>query len=174
MTISFYDASVATYLQTLGGVANVLEKAKAHAADGGMDLDTIVNYRLREDMLSFTFQIVSVWHHSMGAIKGIREGLFQPPPNLGPQDYGQLQGLVAEAIESLSAESREDIDALSGQSLIFKLSENEIPFTSDNFVLSFSLPNFYFHATTAYDILRINGVPLGKMDYLGAIRMMGA
>jgi hypothetical protein len=170
MAITFYDASVANYLQTLGGVHNVLAKGEQCAEQGKLDLEAIVDYRLREDMLGFTFQVVSVWHHSLGAIRGMQAGLFEPPPKLGKLDYTQLQGLVSEAMEELQALPREDVDALADKSLVFKLGETEIPFTTDNFVLSFSLPNFYFHATTTYDILRLHGVPLGKMDFLGPMR----
>ena len=90
---------------------------------------------------------------------------------MGDMDYAGLKGLVAEAISGLEGESREEIDALADKPLVFKLSSREIPFTTTNFIVSFSLPNFYFHATTTYDILRMQGVPLGKMDYLGALRM---
>jgi hypothetical protein len=171
MSISLYDASVGAYLQTLGGVANVLDKGAQAAADGTLDLEEVVRFRLREDMATFTFQVISVWHHSLGAVNGLKARLFQPPPNLGHQSYQQLQGLVAEAISGLQQVEREEIDALADQPMIFRLSSREIPFTTDNFVLSFSLPNFYFHATTTYAILRMHGVPLGKMDYLGNLRM---
>lgn len=171
MTLSLYDVSVASYLQTLGGIANVLAKGERHAADSGLDLNELVAYKLREDMLPFSFQVISVWHHSLGAIKGLKAGLFEPPPKMSGMDYPALQGLVKEAIEGLQSESRKDIDALSDKPMLFKVGNREIPFTSDNFILSFSLPNFYFHATTAYDMLRMHGVPLGKMDYLGALRV---
>jgi hypothetical protein len=171
MSISFYDASVASYLQTLGGVANVLAKGEALAADGKLDLDAVVSHRLREDMLPFSFQVISVWHHSLGAIRGLKEGLFQPPPKVDGVDWERLKGLVSEAIDGLQGESRETIDALSGRPMMFKMGSTEIPFTTDSFLLSFSLPNFYFHATTTYSILRLHGVPLGKMDYLGALRV---
>ena len=65
----------------------------------------------------------------------------------------------------------ETINALAGKTVIFKLGANEMPFTAENFALSFSLPNFYFHATTAYDILRMKGVEIGKMDFLGKMRI---
>lgn len=172
MSISFYDASVASYLQTLGGVNNVLARGAALAADGKLDLDALVNYRLRDDMLPMSFQVISVWHHSWGAIAGLKKGLFQPPPKMGDLDYDRLRALVTEAIDGLQGENREDIDALSGQPMKFKMGSTEIPFTSDSFLLSFSLPNFYFHATTTYSILRLHGVPLGKMDYLGALRVV--
>lgn len=88
-------------------------------------------------------------------------------------DYAGLQSLVEDAITQLQALSREEVDALEGKALVFKLGKTEMPFVAEKFVLSFSLPNFYFHATTAYDILRMLGVKIGKMDYLGQMRMGG-
>ena len=64
-----------------------------------------------------------------------------------------------------------DVNALDGKDIIFQIRDTKMPFTAENFLLSFSLPNFYFHATTAYDILRTKGVPLGKRDFLGRMRM---
>ena len=137
MALSLYDVSVASYLQTLGGIANVLEKGKQHAEKEGLDLEEIVGYKLRDDMLPFSFQVISVWHHSLNAVQGLKEGLFQPPPKLGDVDYAKLQGLVAEAIEGLQGESREAVDALADQPMVFKAGSMEIPFTTTNFVLSF-------------------------------------
>lgn len=171
MAISLYDASVGTYLQVLDATNNVLDKGAAHAAEHGIDLADIVEMRLRDDMNPFRFQVVSVWHHSLGAIRGVREGVFSPPPSLGDLDYAALQGLVVEAAEALRAEKPEAINALAGKAMKFKMGDFEIPFTAENFILTFSLPNFYFHATTVYDMLRMQGVPLGKMDYLGAMRV---
>ncbi|MEM9622424.1 MAG: DUF1993 family protein, partial [Pseudomonadota bacterium] len=71
----------------------------------------------------------------------------------------------------LASLSESEVDGLADKSLVFKLGEREMPFTNENFLLSFSLPNFYFHATTAYDILRMLGTPLGKMDFLGRLRV---
>jgi hypothetical protein len=113
-----------------------------------------------------------VCHHSLGAIRGIRDGLFTPPPGMN-LDYAGLQGLVQEAMTELQGMSRDDIDALENRAMKFKAGDFELPFTGGNFILSFSLPNFYFHATTAYDILRMANVPLGKMDYLGTMRVGG-
>jgi hypothetical protein len=122
-------------------------------------------------MLPFRFQIQSVVHHSVGAIEGIREGVFRPPSNLPEHDYEQLQKLVAEARESLQKISAETVNARAGADMAFEIRGTKVPFTTEGFVLSFSLPNFYFHATTAYDILRSKGVPLGKRDYLGRMRL---
>ena len=171
MAISLYDISVPNYLQVLGSMSGVLGKGAKYAADNNIDLAGIVETRLRPDMLPFRFQVVSVWHHSLGAIKGIREGVFSPPPSLPDLDYAALQGLVKQAVEELQKVSREELDALEGKDMKFKMGSFELPFTTENFILSFSLPNFYFHATTTYDILRMAGVPLGKMDYLGQMRV---
>ena len=171
MTISLYDISVASYLQVLGGIRNVLAKGEQLADKNDLDLQEMVRYKLRDDMLPFSFQVISVWHHSLGAVKGLKAGEFAPPPKMSDMDYAALQGLVDEAIESLQQETREAIDQLAGGPLVFKLGDQEIPFSCANFVTSFSLPNFYFHATTTYTMLRSHGVPLGKMDYLGALRV---
>lgn len=171
MSVSLYDLSVASHLQILGGVANVLAKGEEYAATGNMDLEEIVSYQLREDMAPFSFQVISVWHHSLNAIKGLKAGEFSPPPKMSGLDYQGLRGLVNEAIEGLQEETPEEINALAGKPMLFKMGRTEIPFTTDNFMLSFSLPNFYFHATTIYAVLREHGVPLGKMDYLGQLRV---
>lgn len=171
MTISLYDATVATYLQILGGTANVLAKGKSHADETGLDLDELVRFQLRDDMAPFSFQVISVWHHSLGAINGLRARLFEPPPRLSGLNYEKLQGLVTEAVDGLGAVSKEEVDGFADQPMVFRLGETEIPFTTTNFALSFSLPNFYFHATTTYAFLRLHGVPLGKMDYLANMRV---
>lgn len=170
MAISLYDVSVSNYLQVLGSVTGILEKGALFASDNNLDLAEIVDTRLRPDMLPFQFQLISVFHHSLGAIEGIREGIFTPPPSMPELDYAGLLGLVGEASTGLEAMTRQEVDGLEGKTMKFKMGDFEIPFTAENFILSFSLPNFYFHATTAYDILRIAGVPLGKMDFLGTMR----
>ncbi|MEZ5501648.1 MAG: DUF1993 domain-containing protein [Halioglobus sp.] len=171
MAISLYDISVANYLQILGGVKGVLEKGVEFAAAHNVALEDIVATRLRDDMQPFKFQVISVYHHSWGAIEGIREGVFTPPPAMPQLDYAGLQGLVDTAISELQAVASAEIDAMEDRVLKFKAGKFEIPFTAANFILSFSLPNFYFHATTTYDILRMQGVPLGKMDFLGRLRV---
>jgi hypothetical protein len=171
MNIAFYDASVASYLQVLGGIDSVLDKGEEAAASGAFDLENTVRYRLRDDMAPFSFQVVSVWHHSKGAIEGIKAGLFAPPPKLGDLDWPALRNLVREARDYLGEQEREEINRLTGKAMVFQVGEREIPFVADNFLLSFSLPNFYFHATTTYAVLRSHGVPLGKLDFLGELRV---
>jgi len=79
--------------------------------------------------------------------------------------------VVADARARLEKLSRDDVDKLEGKDVVFQLGDFKIPFTAENFLMSFSMPNLHFHATTAYDILRMKGAPLGKRDYMGAMRV---
>ena len=169
MSISLYDATVTNYLQTLNATAGVLEKGKKYCAENSINLDEIVATSLIDDMLPFQYQVISVAHHSMGALKALEAGEFASSTNYG-LDYDDLLDLVRQAISVMESVSPETVNGWSGKQLILKDGENEWPFIAENFVSSLSLPNFYFHATTAYDILRMKGVPLGKRDYLGATR----
>lgn len=171
MGSSLYDISVGSYLQIVGAVSGFLVKSAVHFDDAGKDIETMVDARLYPDMAPMNFQLRSVVHHSLGAVRGIEAGVFTPPPSMPELDYGQLQSLVHEALVDLQGLKREDINACALKPLLFKVSGQEIPFTAENFVLSFSLPNLYFHAATAYDLLRIQGVPLGKMDFLGHMKI---
>ncbi len=170
MSISLYDAVVGTYQQIIPALEGVLEKGKAHCEEQGIALDDVVESKLIGDMLPFRFQVVSVAHHSMNALKGAQEGLFGPP-KMANEDYGQLQQLLSEARESISAYSADDVNALVGKEMEFRMGSLSMPFTAENFLLSFSLPNFYFHAATAYDLLRQKGVQIGKQDFLGRVRV---
>ena len=169
MTVSFHDLTAGTYLRILDAVDNVLEKGQQHCAANGIDLQEVVETRLADDMLPFRFQIVSVAHHSLGALRGIEAGVFQPPGPVPSDTYGDLQALVADARAGVAGYPRTAVEELAQRDLEFRIGERSIPFTAVGFALSFSLPNFYFHAATAYDILRMKGVPLGKRDFIGAI-----
>jgi hypothetical protein len=171
MAISLYDISVTSFLQTLGGVAGFLEKGLAHCKTAGVELNELVETRLQPDMLPFRFQVIAVAHHSLGAIEGVQAGLFKPPSGPMDQDYAGLQKLIGDARAKLQKLSRDSVDAFEGKDVVFQLGNNKLPFVAEGFLLSFSLPNLHFHATTAYDILRMKGAPLGKRDYLGPMRM---
>lgn len=171
MAISLYDISVASYLQTLGAMKGVLQKGLEHCQANNINPQDIVETKLIADMLPFRFQVVSVAHHSIGAIEGLKKGLFTPPGDNQPPDYAGLQNLIADAEAKLKDLKASDINALEGKDMTFQLREFKIPFTAEGFIMSFSLPNFYFHAATTYDILRMKGVKLGKRDYMGQMRM---
>lgn len=170
MALPLHDVVVGTYAQILTSTAGVLAKGRAHCEENGIGLDEVIGRRLRDDMAPLHFQVVSVWHHSLGALKGVQAGEFGPPPSI-ERDYAGLQELVEEARAGLAAFDVTTLDALESKDVVFRLGGNELPFVAKDFLLSFSLPNFYFHATTAYDILRAEGAPLGKRDFLGAIRL---
>jgi hypothetical protein len=170
MPLSLYDVSVATYLQILVGVSGFLAKGREHCEKEGIDLGEVVETRLTPDMLPFRFQLVSVAHHSLGAIQGIEAGVFKPPAAAPDRDYAGLEKLVADTRSALEGYTPEAIEALAGREVKFEIGDMALPFTAENFVLSFSFPNFFFHAATAYDILRMKGAPIGKRDFMGAMR----
>jgi uncharacterized protein len=170
MAFSLYDATVANYLQILGAIGGVLEKSLTHFRDNGIDTAEIVDTRLAPDMMPFRFQIVSAVHHSRGAMEGVKNGVFAPTGKFD-LDYAALQKLVAEARHELSALTPEAVDALLGRDVTFKAGDLALPFTAEGFLMSFSLPNFFFHAATAYDILRHRGAPLGKRDFIGRMKL---
>ena len=171
MPTSLYDLSVPTYLQTIAAVAGYLDKGLAFCTSNTVEPNEVVETRLFPDMLPFRFQIVSVAHHSLGAIEGLKKGVFSPPGQTAPHDYQALQKLIADTAEGLHRLTPAEVNALEGRDMAFQFRDRQIPFTAEGFLLSFSLPNFYFHAATAYDILRTKGVPLGKRDFLGHLRI---
>lgn len=130
----------------------------------------IVETRIAPDMLPFRFQVVSLAHHSRGAMNAAKNGVFVPPAPKG-EDYAGLQALVKAARDELSAMTPDEVNGLLGRDVMFKLGERTLPFTAEGFLMSFSLPNFFFHATTAYAILRHKGVPLGKRDFMGRLNL---
>jgi hypothetical protein len=171
MASTLYDISVASFLQILYGVAGTLDKGLQYCQEHGQNADDFLTERVHEDMLPFNFQLRAVVHQSMGAIKGLQSGEFRPPAALPDLDYVGYQELINDTIAELEAMSEDDINALAGGTVIFKMGGNEIPFTSENFVLSFAIPNLIFHATTAYGMLRQRNVPVGKIDFLGNMRI---
>lgn len=175
MSISLYDAVAPGYLQILGGVAGFMDKAAHHASASGIDLEEIVETSLFPDMLPFKWQIQFTTAHSVGAIEGVKAGVYHPPrETLPPDDFAGLQKLVADTRATLSAYTRDEIEGLTGKDVFFALGQNKLPFAAEGFLFSFAIPNFHFHATTAYDILRSKGVPLGKRDYLGHLQLKAA
>ncbi len=171
MTISLYDISVGSYLQVVGAVAGILDIGAKYCADQGIDTAEIVDTRLREDMLPFRFQVISVAHHSLGTVKAMESGTFGPPSGYPDYDYAGLQGLIKDTQTELAGFKPEDIDAMAENPVAFVMGSTRLPFSAANFVLSFSHPNVYFHAATTYDILRMEGAPLGKMNFMGPLRM---
>ena len=173
MAISLYDLSVASYLQALDGVAGFLGRGLDHCRQTGADPEELVEARLFPDMHALRFQIVQLSRHSVGALDGVKKGLFTPSRDRPQLDYAGLQTSVADARAALQALDPAEINALEGGEVVFEAGDFKRLFTAEGFLLSFSLPNFYFHAATAYDILRSRGVPIGKRDFMGPLRLKG-
>jgi uncharacterized protein len=170
MSLSLYDTTVLTYLQMLGAVERVLARGLEHCSQHGHDPEALVETRLYHDMLPLRFQVLSTIKHSIGAIEGVRKGSFSPAAK-GDHDYAALQKAVAEASAALKEIKPEEVNGFTDRDVLFETGDVKLPFTAQDFLLTFSLPNFYFHATTTYGILRSKGVPLGKKDFLGRMRI---
>jgi hypothetical protein len=170
MSFSLYAATVPSYRQILDAVASLLVKAEAFCAEKGIGPDDIVQARLAPDMLPFAYQVKSTAVHSIGAIEGVRKGVFSPDMSQPPGDFPGLKLRIAQTLTALEAIDPAELDRYIGRDMRFAFGDHQMNFTAENFLLSFSQPNFYFHATTAYDILRWKGLAIGKRDFMGRPR----
>ncbi|MEJ7925328.1 DUF1993 domain-containing protein [Sphingobium sp. AN641] len=169
--MTLYDAFVPGCLQILGSVSNLIDKAEAHCTSMALPPETLINARLTPDMADFAYQVKSCAVHSIGAIDGARKGVVAPDRTPPPDSFAGLRALAKDAADRLGALRAADVEALSDKTVIFAIGDvMRWEFTGQDLLMSLSQPNFYFHATTAYDILRVAGLPLSKTDYLGAIR----
>lgn len=171
MSISLYAVTVPTFQQILGAVRGLLDKAETFCDDRGLAAAELIQARLAPDMFPFAYQVKSTVTHSVGAIAGAKAGTFSPDLSPSPETFAALKAAVDGAIASLNGMDSKDVDALVGKHAAFVFKETRLPFRAEDFLMSFSLPNFYFHATTAYDILRWKGVQIGKRDFMGRLRL---
>ena len=179
-----YDLAVPTFIQTARAIGGVLAKAEAHFVGAGLNPDDVVTARLVDDMAPLHFQIEAMTHHAVCGLEAVKTGVFAPPPLIGAMPFADLRAIVDKAITALEALTPEAVNGASGKTLqidLFRPVDEEnattsawaprtLTFTPETFLLSYSLPNFHFHAVTAYNILRSRGVPLGKRDYEGRLR----
>lgn len=170
MAFTLYAATIPSYLQILSSVSRLIGKAESFCTENGLAADTLIQARLADDMLPFAYQVKSTAVHSIGAIEGVRKGSFSPDNTTPPATFDALRGRIAETIAALEAIDPDEVERFIGRDMRFTFGENHIDFFAEDFLLSFSQPNFYFHATTAYDILRMKGVQIGKRDFNGRVR----
>lgn len=170
MSTSLYDATVPTYTQMLGTVDRILTRGSEHCREHGHSLEELMDARLHHDMLPLRYQIASTITHSLGAIDGVRKGSFSPASKSN-LNCAELQKAVLEANEALGKITPAEMNGLEGREVFFQSGDIKIPFHAEDFLLSFSMPNFYFHTSIAYGILRSKGVALGKRDFLGRMRI---
>jgi hypothetical protein len=170
MAFSLYAATVPSYRQILGAVADLIDKADAFCAAKGIAPQDIIQARLAGDMQPFAYQVKSTVVHSLGAIEGVRKGVFSPDMTTPPQEFAALKARIVETLAALETVKAAEVDSFVGRDMRFAFGDRHVDYSAENFLLSFSQPNFYFHATTAYGILRWKGVQIGKRDFLGKTR----
>jgi len=171
MTLSLYDATIPAFLQILVPVGGLVEKARAHSAAGGVSQEALCDARLAPDMWPFAKQVACACQHSAGAVAGVQLGETGPDLTAPPMTFDGLAGRVAEAVASLQAVTPEVINALADSDHVFRIGDRKLEFSGQDYLLGFAMPNFYFHASMAYAVLRNAGVAIGKMDFLGAVPM---
>lgn len=169
MPFSLHAALVPSWLQILGASRGLVAKAANFADEQGIEPQDLIGAKLAPDMLPLAFQIKSCCAHSRGAVEGVRSGEFSPDRSPLPASFAELDERLEDAMAFLAALDPAELDGVIGRDVVFSV-PNIVrrEYTAENFLLGFSQPNFFFHATTAYDILRMKGVPLGKGDFLGA------
>jgi uncharacterized protein len=170
MSFSLYAATIPSYRQILGSVAGLVTIAESWCSERGLPAEALIEARLAEDMHPFAYQVKSTAVHSLGAIEGVRRGTFSPDNTPPPATFATLQQRIADTLAALALIEPAEIDGFIGRAMRFSAGERQVEFTAENFLLSFSQPNFYFHAATVYDILRWKGARIGKRDFIGKLR----
>ena len=170
MSFSLYDALVPSWLQILGSVTGLVHKAESHCKTLDIAPGKLIDTRLAPDMLPFGYQVKSTVVHSIGALEAARQGRFVPVRTPWPDSFAGLLELLDSATNRLAGVEPAEVNAMLGRDVRFEAGAYKADFSAEDFFLSLSQPNFYFHATTAYDILRAEGVIIGKIDFLGKMR----
>ncbi|QYD71319.1 DUF1993 domain-containing protein [Paraburkholderia edwinii] len=165
-TISMYQASVPVLIRGLNNLLAILGKGQAHAAEKQLDPSVLPGSRLFPDMLPLARQV----HIATDGAKGCAARLagVEPPKYDDVEvSFDELAARIEKTIAYLKEFKPEQIDGSEARPISLKMRSGPVEFTGIQFLTGFVLPNFYFHVTTAYNILRHNGVEVGKMDYLG-------
>lgn len=166
MSISMYQASVPVFIHALTNLNAILEKAAAHCQANKIDPAVLLNYRLYPDMFNFTKQVQVACDHAMNGAARLA-GSEAPKFGNNEQSFGKLIARVEEVVSYLQTFTPAQIDGSEDREIAIKRGETVSTYYGQPYLLNRALPNLFFHITTAYDILRHNGVVLGKKDYLG-------
>ena len=166
MATELYDITVPAFLRGFAAMAAFLEKGRAWADENSVPHEELLTARIYEDMAPLTSQIQRV---SDGAKLAVARLAQVDAPSMPDSEasFADLQARIAATVEFIKSVPRDKIDGREDAEIVLKLPNTELKFTGLGYVTSFALPNIYFHITTAYDILRMKGVPVGKRDYLG-------
>jgi hypothetical protein len=167
MTVSMYSVSVPLFIQHLNGLATILDKAAAWAAARKVKEADLLNMRLSPDMFNLARQVRAATDHAVNAAARLAG---KEPLKFANDEttIAQLKDCIAKTIDFLKSFKPTEIDGTEGKEISITFPSGQTrQFTGQSLLLGNSLPNFYFHATTAYDILRLCGVELGKRDFMG-------
>ncbi len=168
MTITLSQATLAPLTRQLNALSKLLEKGAAHAAANGIDEADMLATKLAPDMFPLSRQVQIA---SDGAKGGAARLAGIEPPSFPDEEttFAQLQERIAKTLAFIQSVPASDIDGSEDRAIVLKAGPREFKFTGQDFLLHFVLPNFFFHVTTAYALLRHRGVEIGKMDYLGGV-----
>ncbi len=166
MSISMYQASIPVMLRSLGNLRAILVKAAAHAEAKKIEPAALLNSRLYPDMFSLVRQVQAVSDMAKSCASRLA-GLEPPKFEDNETSFADLLARIDKTVAHLKTFKSEQIDGSEERAIELKTPRGPMNFTGMPYLLYFLLPNFFFHVTTAYGILRHNGVELGKMDYLG-------
>ncbi|MGQ9686551.1 MAG: DUF1993 domain-containing protein [Thiobacillaceae bacterium] len=166
MNLTMYQASVPVFIRMLGNLAGILEKAAAHCAARKIDAAALIHYRLYPDMFDFARQVQVACDHARNGAARLA-GVEAPEMEKTEQSFAELIERVRKTIAYLETLRPEQFDGAATREVVIKRGESNVTYAGLDYLLNRVLPNFYFHVTTAYAILRHNGVELGKRDYIG-------
>lgn len=166
MTISMYTASVPVLKQMLGALSGVLGKAAAYAAERKIDPSVFVTARLAPDMFALARQVQIATDMSKGGIARLA-GVEIPKFEDDETTLEALQARLAKTIAFMDGVPASALEGTDDKAITITVAKNDMHFTGQDYLLKWVIPNMMFHVTTAYDILRHNGVAVGKRDFLG-------
>lgn len=169
MSLSMYQASVPTFIHGLKNLSAILAKAVAYAESKKIEPLVLVNARLAPDMFPLSKQVqiaTDIVKGGAARLAGVEVPTFADTESSFPE----LQERIAKTIAFLETLTAAQIDGSEEKAINLKVGGHELSFKGQAYLLTFVIPNLYFHTTTAYAILRHNGVDIGKMDFLGSIQ----
>ena len=161
-----YQASVPRFANILKNLSAILDKAQAHAEARKIDPAALTNFRLYPDMLPMKRQVQIACDTAKGAAARLA-GIEIPRHEDTEETFPDLKARIAKTLDFIQTIKPAQIDGSDDKNIHLKLGQREVDFKGMQYLLGHALPNFYFHVTTAYDILRHNGVEIGKRDYIG-------
>lgn len=168
MQISMYQASIPVFVRMLDNLARMLELATQYADEKKIDPEVLIDARLAPDMYPLARQVQIATDMAKGCAARLA-GLDVPSYDDNENTFPELLARIAKTIAFVQSVSAEKIDGSEDRTITLKLRNQEVSFLGLPYLMHFVLPNFYFHVTTAYAILRHNGMPLGKKDFIGGL-----